>query len=130
MTVEWAQSILEHYELKLGHGVWVPTQSRPDQCCPLGLYVIDKDGYEGNYNDFIHKEWRESGGYWAGATSMTRRIADHVGLPFAYAIGLSNGFEGENGHYSCTKYTAKTEEERELYELGLADGKALIPLVK
>jgi hypothetical protein len=129
MTPEWAQSILEHYSLRLGYGVWTPTRSHQNQCCGLGLYLINKDGYDGKFNDFVHKEWEEHSGWLSGAHGMTRRIANHVGLPYAYAAGLSNGFEQERDSHQVQEPTLETEEERQLYEWGLADGQALIPLV-
>ena len=119
MTVEWAQSILEHYELRLGHGLWTPIRHRPDECCPLGLYIIDKDGLSPNFQGFANETY-----YKEGPDKTTALIADYVGIPRDYAVGLSNGFEETRDNFQCPHLSKGSVA----YQLGLEDGRALAAL--
>jgi hypothetical protein len=126
MTLTWAKSILEHYELKLGYGQWVPTIERPDECCPLGLYIINKEGHSGVFDGFVHQQWLH---LCFSPRSMTAEIAKYVDIPYDYAIGLSNGYESTNLTSVLMKYECAGDEEKNLYEMGWQDGLTLSQLI-
>jgi hypothetical protein len=133
MTIERANKLLDQYGLKLTKGHWTPpfscraTPETRDNCCPVGLLIIDKDGFNRDEENIIDDlAWSTRNEVWARrddenparyADVMNRKIAEYVGLPPDYVFGLNDGFEDH--------VNPLADRDSDDYKVGYHDGQDL-----
>ncbi len=123
MTVERAERIEDASGVRLGHSMLVPYPGASTTACAAGLFLLERLGHDGTVKWF--EGIAEETAVLTNSTKETTNnrllaLANEVGMPADYILGIDKGFEGDNSdsqRYANVHSTA--------YHDGVEDGELL-----